>query len=534
MVAGLIARLVDLSVLDQSFLRRQGDMRALRVVSTPSFRGMITDRKGAPLAISTPVYSAWFSPKTFEATPLNINSLATLLQTSPARIKDVYLKNQKRGFVYLKRDINPDAAARIKSAKIPGVFLQEDYKRYYPEGEVAAHLIGFTNVDDQGQEGLELAYNPWLAGLEGKELVVKDRIGRVISEEKTLQEQRTGKNLVLSIDKRIQYIAYRELLKGVQENQAVSGSIVVLDAKTGEILAMANQPSFNPNNRTSQSSDVYRNRALTDSFEPGSTMKAFSIASALDSGLFTPNTVIDTSPGRMNVGRNLVRDERNYGVLTVSEVLQKSSNVGTAKMVLALPPTQLWSLLHRVGFGQATAIGFPGEQTGSLVKRETWKPFALATLAYGYGVSVTAVQLAQAYSIFANEGVKYPVSLLKLDHVPQGDRVMSSKVANEMLSLLETVTTAKGATGSRAQVPGYRVAGKTGTALMAGPHGYQQHHYVSSFVGIAPVSHPRLVVAVIIKDSHGKKYFGGEVSAPVFEKTMEGALRVLDIPPDHA
>jgi cell division protein FtsI (penicillin-binding protein 3) len=533
-VIGLISRIVDLAIFKQGFLQHEGDVRVLRTVNTSSFRGMITDRNGNPLAISTAVYSVWINPQEFTATKTNLNILGQALSLKLDKEASVieHEKLKHREFVYLKRGIAPEAAAKIKTLAVPGVYLQDEYKRFYPEGEIAAHLIGFTNVDDKGQEGLELAYNQWLAGLPGKKLVIKDRLGRVISDVRKIQEQKPGGDLVLSIDKRIQYLAYRELMEGVQKNVAASGSVIVMDVKTGEILAMANLPSFNPNNRPAHGSDVYRNRALTDTFEPGSTIKAFSIASALDGDKYKPESEINTFPGWMKVDRHIVRDEHNNGVLTVAQILQLSSNVGTTKMILTLPPQQLWKILHSVGFGESTGIGFPGEQTGSLVNRPRWSPFTLATLSFGYGISVTPMQLAQAYSIFANDGIKVPITLLRQDKAPNGERVINAKLANEMLNLLESVTTAKRATGELARVPGYRVAGKTGTAIMAGPHGYQKHHYTSSFVGIAPVSNPRLVVAVVLHDPRGKHYYASFVSAPVFEKIMEGALRIMNVPPD--
>lgn len=533
-VLGLIWRVIDLAILDQHFLRHQGDERVLRLVSTPSFRGMIVDRNGFPLAVSTTVYSVWMNPQELTAEPAQINKLASLLGMKSHDIHALIKRYQKtkREFVYLKRGLSPEIAAQIKTLNVAGVFTQQEYRRYYPEGEVTAHVLGFTNIDDKGQEGLELAYDQWLQGEPGKKWVIKDRLGRVISDVQNVQDQKPGNDLVLSIDRRIQYLAYRELLAGVKENQARSGSVVVLDAKTGEILAMVNAPSYNPNNRPGRMSDVFRNRAITDTFEPGSTVKAFTVASALDSGKFKPNTVIDTAPGWMRVGHNVVKDHISKGLLTVTQVLQVSSNVGVTKMVLSLPPNQLWSLLHRIGFGEPTGIGFPGEQAGSLVRHDPWGQFVLATLAFGYGVSVNTLQLARAYDVLANEGVKIPVSLLKLDKMPAGERVMDPKIAKQMLVLLQSVVE-KGGTAEQANVPGYSVAGKTGTSLIAGNGGYQKHHYVSSFVGIAPVNNPRLVIAVVIHDPQGKHYYGGFVSGPVFEKIMEGTLRLLNVPPDR-
>lgn len=532
-VLGLITRVIDLAIFDQHFLRKQGDDRVLRLVSTPAFRGMIVDRNGYPLAVSTTVYSIWINPLEFAPEKTNLNALAGLLGMKPKMISDLDSKKQKkkREFVYLKRGVSPEIAKKIKELGILGVYMQQDYRRFYPEGEAAAHVVGFTNIDDHGQEGMELGYNQWLQGERGKKWVIKDRIGRVISDVQDVQEERPGHDLVLSIDRRIQYYAYRALLQGVTENKAASGSAIVLDTRTGEVLAMANVPSFNPNNREGVKSDAFRNRAITDTFEPGSTIKAFTIASALEAGKITPDTVIDTSPGWMRVGHNVVRDENNNGVLNISQIIQHSSNMGAAKIVLSLPPDQLWSLLHRVGFGEQTGIGFPGEQNGTLIRHNPWGSFVLATMSFGYGLSATALQLTHAYSVFANYGVKIPISLLRVDQPPKGERVLNEKIAKQMLMLLESVV-AKGGTGQVAAVPGYRVAGKTGTAKKVGVNGYEKHHYNSSFVGIAPVSNPRLLVAVIINDPQGKKFLGGDVSGPVFEKIMEETLRLYSIPPD--
>ena len=390
-VAGLTWRIFDLAILDQHFLRHQGDERVLRLISTPAFRGMIMDRNGFPLAVSTRVYSVWMNPNDFSPSEETLSSLAELIELKPKDITHLLQRNlkRKREFVYLKRSLSPEIANQIRALAIPGVYLQQEYRRYYPEGEVAAQVIGFTNIDDQGQEGLELTYNDWLQGEPGKKWVIKDRIGRIISDVSQIQEEKPGRDLVLSIDRRIQYLAYRELLSGVINNKAQSGTAIVLDVKTGEILAMVNVPSFNPNNRSSGKSDNLRNRAVTDTYEPGSTIKAFTIASALETGRFTPAAMIDTSPGWMRVGHNVVKDEKNNGLLSISQVLQYSSNMGAAKIVLALPPDQLWSVLHRVGFGENTGIAFPGEQTGLLIKHHPWGSFILATLSFGYGLSAT-------------------------------------------------------------------------------------------------------------------------------------------------
>lgn len=533
-VLGLIVRMIDLAVVQRHFLQGEGDARALRVINESAFRGMITDRNGYPLAISTSVFSIWMNPKELTMDASSMHSLATLLGM---KSKDIQLilqrnKNKNREFIYLKRQVPPPIAKEIKSLHIPGIYLQQDYKRFYPEGEVAAHVIGFTNIDDHGQEGLELAYNDWLSGVSGKERVIKDRTGRVIDNVQQLQKQKPGNDLVLSLNRRIQYLAYRELLDGVKKNVAVSGSVVVLDVKTGEILAMVNQPSYNPNNMGSGlPKDYLRNRAVTDVFEPGSTMKSFSVATALESGKYEPDSMIDTTPGWIRIGNHTFHDEHLKGVISLTQILQYSSNVGMSKVILTLPPNQLWNLLHRMGFGESTGIGFPGEQTGRLANRPVWKPQALATLSFGYGISITPLQLAHAYATLANDGIKVPLSLIRVNKPPLGERVVDEKIAHNMLDMLRSVLE-KGGTGTPAQVPGYTVAGKTGTAWISANKRYEKHRYTSSFVGIAPASHPRLVVAVIIHDPQGKQYYGGYVSGPVFEKIMEGSLRILNVPPD--
>lgn len=532
-VMGLVARVFYLSVLDQHFLQHQGDERVVRVINTPAFRGMIVDRNGFPLAVSTAVYSVWINPQQFKPDTDDLIEVGQLLEMKTRDLMAIIQRHKKshKEFVYLKRSLSPEVGRKIKALNMPGLFTQEEYRRYYPEGEVTAHVVGFTNVDDHGQEGLELSYNQWLQGEPGKKRVIKDRLGRVISDVQNVKEQRPGHDLVLSIDRRIQYLAYRELLAGVTEYHAKSGTAIVLDTQTGEVLAMVNVPSFNPNHRPSQMTDVLRNRAVTDSFEPGSTIKAFTVASALESGKFKVDSVIDTSPGWMRVDHNIVRDERNNGPLSVTEILQKSSNMGVAKMVLTIPANNLWNLLHRIGFGEITGINFPGEQNGVLTLHRPWGNFMLATLSFGYGLSVTPLQLARAYSVLANHGVKLPVSLLRVEKAPKGELVVDSKIAAQMLTLLESVV-AKGGTAVAAKVPGYRVAGKTGTAKMATAGGYEKGRYISSFIGIAPVSQPRLVVAVVLNDPQGKVYYGGLVSGPIFEKIMEGSLRILDVAPD--
>ena len=528
-LAGLVGRLIDLNILDRSFLLRQSKARILRKVPIPAYRGMITDRLGAPLAISTPVNSVWINPQLFEANIEQVNKLAKILHLSVKYIQQHANKAGDRQFVYLKRANPPFIAEQIKSLKISGVFFQREYRRYYPESEVTAHVIGMTNIDDQGQEGLELAYNKWLAGAVGIKEILKDRLGNVIANVSLLKKPEQGHNLTLSIDHRIQYLAYQHLKKTVLQYHAQSGSVVVLDIKTGEIIAMANQPSYNPNNRSENQRASYRNRAVTDMFEPGSVIKPFTIALALESGKYQPETTINTDPGWMVIDGYRIHDELNYGVVTLTQLLQKSSNIAAAKILLSLQPTRYWKLLRDMGFGERTGSGFPGEVSGTLIAHDTWVPSVVATLAYGYGMAVTTLQLAEGYAILASGGVKRPVTFLKTDTVPVGVRVLPENVANTVMQMLETVVE-KGGTGTRASVPGYQIAGKTGTAYIAGPNGYDKHRYMSSFVGIAPVSDPRLVVAVVICDPK-EEHLGGIVAAPVFAKVMSGAVRLLDISP---
>ena len=526
-------RVFDLSVLDQHFLMREGDERVLRMENAPAFRGVIVDRNGLPLAVSTRVYSVWMNPQEFAPAVSEAKKAAKILGTTSKKIYVLLEKNKKlkREFVYLKRGQAPSIAAAVKTLHLRGLYTREEYRRYYPEGEVTAHVVGFTNVDDHGQEGLELVYNDWLAGEPGKKWVIKDRLGRIITDVKDVQDQRAGHDLVLSIDRRIQYLAYRELIKGISENQATSGSAVVLDTKTGEILAMVNAPSYNPNNRPAKIGDAQRNRAVTDTFEPGSTIKAFSMALALRSKKFTPDTLIDTSPGWMRVGRNLVRDHNNNEVISMTDIIKKSSNVGVAKIMLTLSPNEYWQLLSDAGFGKPTEITFPGEQTGSLVHHNPWGQFVYATMTFGYGLSANTLQLARAYMILANAGKKFPVSLLRVDKAPEGMQVIEPAVVKQLLTMLESVVT-KGGTAQNLSVPGYRVAVKTGTAKLVGQGGYTKHNYMSLIVGLAPVSNPRIVIAVNINDPRGKKYYGGDVSGPAFSQIMAGTLRILDIPPD--
>jgi cell division protein FtsI (penicillin-binding protein 3) len=531
-VVALLYRMLELTLFDQSFLQKQGKARSIRRIKTPAVRGMISDRNDIPLAVSTPVDSIWINPQEFQNTKEQVMALSTLLSIPYSFIEKRILSHQHKQFLYLKRDVDPQLSRKADELKFKGVYLKREYRRYYPQAEVTAQLLGITNIDDKGQEGLELAYNNWLTGTPGEEKVEQDLLGNVIRNLEKIKEQKSGRQLNLSVDNRIQFIAYQALQKATRKFKAKSASAVVLDVKTGEVLAMVNYPSFNPNNARGQFDSNFKNRAMTDVFEPGSTMKAFSILSALDSGKYTPDTVIDASPGWLKVGKNWVHDELNYGVLTVTGVLQKSSNVGAAKMTISLPGDQLWDVLHRVGFGEKSSSNFPGERSGYIVHQDPWRPFALATLAFGYGISVNTLQMAHAYSVIGNHGKIVPITLLKREKPVQGEQVIAKDSANQMLTMLESVV-APGGTGRRAAVTGYRVAGKTGTAKMAGPNGYYKHKYVGSFVGMAPVSDPQIVVAVVLNDLTGKEYYGGLVAAPAFSTIMAGSLRVLDIPPDQ-
>ena len=529
----LIWRMVDLMILDRHFLQGQGDARSVRVVNTPAFRGMILDRQGAALAVSTPVQSLWLNPKKFSPTPAQQKQLAHLLGMTSKEISARLSGVERRGFVYLKRQLTPAVAQQIEALAIPGVNFQQEFKRYYPDAESTSQLLGFTNIDDDGLEGLELAYQDWLKGVPGKRRVIKDRTGRIIEELEVIQEPKPGQSLQLSIDRRIQFFAYHELEKTIKKFGAKSGSVVVLDTTNGEVLAVVNWPSFNPNARARYEPDSYRNRAITDLFEPGSVIKPFSIASALESGKFTAESIIDTRPSWMMIEGHAIRDTRNYGVLDVGGVLQHSSNVGVSKMVLASPPEQFVNFLTRCGVASQTISGYPGESDGSIVQASKAGPFVLATLSFGYGLSMTTLQLAKMYTIFANEGRLLPVHLLHTDTPEVGENVISSSISKQVLRMMESVVK-PGGTGPQASVPDYRVAGKTGTARIAGKDGYKIKRYVASFAGIAPVSKPRLVVAVMINEPSRVSYYGGRVAAPLFSKVMEAALRILDVEPDDA
>jgi cell division protein FtsI (penicillin-binding protein 3) len=528
----LAARSAQLQLLDGDFLQGQADARHLRVVQVPAHRGMITDRNGEPLAISTPVQSVWANPRELVAGPADLVRVAGLLDMRAEQLQRLLGQRKDREFVYLRRHLDPDKARRVLDLDIPGIYLQQEYRRYYPAGEVAAHLIGFTDVDDRGQEGLELAYNNWLSGQPGAKRVVKDGRRHIIENVENIRSAHPGKSLALSIDRRIQYLAYRELKAAVQQQHAKSGSIVVLDNRTGEVLALANQPSFNPNNRKGLSADKLRNRAMTDVFEPGSTMKPFIIAAALQSGRYLPETQIDTSPGLLQVGTYTIHDTHDYGVLDLTGVIRKSSNVAASKIALALDPKDVWRSYSQAGFGLATGSGFPGEADGYLSDFHRWRDVERATLSYGYGLSATAIQLARAYSVLANDGYRVPVTLLRRDTAAvEKQPVYSPEVARTVRTMMEEVVK-QGGTAPLAAVSGYRVAGKTGTVHKSEAGGYARDRYMALFAGMAPASDPRLVVVVVVNEPSNGEYYGGLVAGPVFSRVMAGALRLLNIAPD--
>ena len=534
----LFWRVVDLHVFSKDFLQQQGDARYLRVVSEPAHRGVIMDRNGEPLAISTPVDTLWADPQELLKAKSQWPELARAVSLDLRELKKKIISHKNREFVYLKRAVPPQIAQSVMALEIPGVNTQREYRRYYPSGEVTSHLVGVTDIDDAGQEGVELAFDDWLQATDGSKRVIKDRLGRVVENVERVTEPRAGQDLILSIDRRIQYLTYRELKAAVNKHRAVSGSAVVIDSVTGEILAMVNQPSYNPNNRKGLKGDYLRNRAVTDVFEPGSTIKPFTVAAALEAGKFSPDTIIDTTPGRMRVGRKVIHDAGNYGFIDVSTVIKKSSNVGTTKIALSISSQNLWDVFARAGFGVESNSGFPGEAAGHLSDYTGWRKLERATLSFGYGISVTALQLARAYTVFANDGMLLPTTLVRETSypnllLPASERVMSPETARQVLAMLEHVVE-KGGTGTKARVKGYRVAGKTGTAKVSGKGGYLEDSYHAVFAGIAPVSKPRLVMAVVINQPQGEKYGGGAVAAPVFSGVMKGALRLLDVPPDDS
>jgi len=526
----LAARAVFLQGMNNDFLQQKGESRYGRVIDLPATRGRITDRNREPLAISTPVESVWASPADVEITPEKMRQLAHLLETDAAEITRK-LADTRREFVYIKRHLPPEEAAKVLALDVPGISVQREYRRYYPGGEFFAHLIGFTDIDDKGQEALELAFEEELAGKPGSRRVIKDRLGRIVEDVESIRTPLQGADIALSIDARVQYLAFRELKNAVNLHQAKAGGIVVLDAVTGEILALANLPSYNPNNRGKLDPKRTRNRAVTDLFEPGSTLKPFTAAAALEAGLFRPESIIQTGNGELTINGATIHDAHPAGALTVAQVIQKSSNVGAAKMALALPSEKMWTMLSQVGFGVAPHAGFPGEGSGRLRAHASWKPIEQATMAYGHGISVSLLQLARAYLPFAADGEIRPVTLLRREGAVEATRVMSIETAQQVRRMLE-MAVLPGGTAPRAQVVGYRVGGKTGTAHKLVGASYASDKYVSSFVGLAPASAPRLIIAVMIDEPGAGHYYGGTVAAPVFSSVMAGALRLLGVKPD--
>ncbi len=528
-LAALLGRGVYLQGIHDDFLQKKGNARYSRVIEVSAHRGMITDRHGEPLAVSTPVESVWASPPDVEADSRQVKKLAHILGMNAEELKN-RLFDTSRDFVYLKRQLPPDQAEQVVSLNLPGVSLQREYRRYYPAGEEAAQTLGFTGQDDVGQEGLELLLQEQLAGKPGSQRVIKDRRGRIVEETGRLHAPKHGSDVALSIDSKVQYLAYRELKHAVEQHRAKAGAVVVLDARSGEVLALANYPGFNPNNRNNTGSKAMRNRAIADLFEPGSTMKPFTVATAIETGRVYPNTVINTENGVWMVGNRKINDVHPKSMLTVTQIIQQSSNVGAAKIALSMKSGTLWQSLSDSGFGEKTGSNFPGEAPGKLRDPKTWRPIEQATMSYGHGISVNLLQLARAYTIFANGGELKPVSLLKLDAPATGKKIFSERTARMLRDMMELVAL-PGGTAPLAQVAGYRVAGKTGTAHKL-ENGRYVDRYVASFVGLAPASNPRLVVAVMIDEPGNGQYYGGQVAAPVFSKVTGAALRALNVPND--
>ncbi|WP_251978975.1 peptidoglycan D,D-transpeptidase FtsI family protein [Salinicola avicenniae] len=531
-LSALIGRVVYLQVVDRSFLQNQGDARTLRVETIGAHRGMISDRNGDPLAISTPVVTLWANPQQLPQDPIQQTLLAQALKLDPDQLEARIERYSDHEFMYLRRQLTPAEAKPVLDLQMPGVYARDEYKRYYPAGEVAAQLVGVTNVDDHGQEGLELAYNRYLTGEPGKRRVLKDRKGRLVRDLHLIDEAKPGGDLTLSIDLRLQYMAYRELAAGVRENDADGGSLVMLDARTGEVLAMANLPSYNPNNRSDVDVRGLRNQAITDAIEPGSVMKPLAMSAALATDQYSPDSIIDTTPGWMVVDGYTIRDFRNYGELSPAGILLHSSNIGMAHIALSLPKETIWDRYRALGLGQSPGTGFPGENGGSLPSTSNLPRSAQAAMAYGYGIAVTPLQLASAYTAIANDGQRLSPSLLRVDDPPAGEPVMTPHVAHELLGMLENIVQPN-AGGHLAMVPGYRIAGKTGTVRKVTSSGYQETEYRGLFAGIAPASDPRIVTVVMIDNPKKGDYYGGLVAAPVFSRVVGNALRLLDVPPDQ-
>ena len=528
--AGLGARAAYVQVFGNDFFQRQGEVRFARTLELPANRGRVLDRNGLILASSVVAQSIWAIPEDVDKAHPKLRELAKLLEMPLSDLKK-RLANDDKTFVWIKRQVDAPVAKQIAALDIKGIYQRREYKREYPEGEAAAHVVGFTNVEDRGQEGVELAFNRQLSGKNGSRRVIKDRLGRVVEDVRDVIPPLDGPDLQLSIDSKVQYFAYQKLREAVQTNKARAGSVVVLDAVSGEVLALANYPSFDPNRRRSLSGEQLRNRALTDSFEPGSTMKPFIAALALEKGLVKPTTPIQTAPGRIQIGGSSISDSHPHGVLTVNEVIQKSSNVGTVKLAMQMQPREMWESYAQAGFGQKPQLPFPGSVSGRLRPYKSWRPIEQATMSYGYGLSASLFQLAQAYTIFARDGELIPVSMLKTDAPAVGVRVFSAENAQAVRKMLE-MATASGGTAPQAQTMGYSVGGKTGTARKQEGKGYAENKYRSFFVGLAPVDQPRIVVAVMVDEPNNGVYYGGLVAAPVFSETVQQTLRILGVQPD--
>lgn len=525
----LIARAVWLQVFSQDYLQREGQVRYQRTLELPASRGKILDRNGQTLATSLPASAVWVNPPEYRASEAQVLQLSRLLGM---KVSDLHQRvgQEEKTFVYLRRQVDSDLARQVESLQIPGVHLRREYKRYYPEGETAAHVVGFTNVEDSGQEGIELSKEKHLSGIAGSRVVIRDRLGRIIEDVREVRDPQHGTDIALSIDSRIQFIAFNAIRDAVEEHRAKAAAAVVIDVETGELLALANWPSYNPNQRAHLSGAQLRNRVITDIFEPGSTMKPFTTALALNSARVRPESTFNVAPGRMTIGSHTISDAHAYGVLTVEQILQKSSNIGTAKMALQIPPQEMWQLFMQVGFGQVPDIGFPGAVAGRVRPHRTWKPIEQATMSYGHGISVSLLQLARAYSIFARDGELIPVTMLRQAAKAQGDPVIRAETAKTVRRMLE-LAAGPGGTAPQAQIQGYRVAGKTGTAHKL-ENGRYANKYVASFVGFAPVSDPRIIIAVMVDEPSAGKYFGGLVAAPIFARIGGESLRTMRVMPD--
>ena len=543
-MAILVVRAFFLQIVDTDFLQGKANRRHIGSAIVPAYRGKILDRHGEPLAISTPVETIEFRPKDLffdrkgkDREPQIVadekdkfRQAAELLGVWNQRNQGLLEPENKIRFTYLKRHVNPELAEQIKSLDVKGVTIRKEFKRFYPVGGISGHVVGFTNLDDVGQEGMERAYEQSLKGVAGKKRVVRDGKRRVIKDIESVKDSVPGRDLTLSIDQRLQYIAFKALEAGVDEHKAKSASLVVLDAKNGEVLAVVNQPAFNPNTRKGLKASLYKNRAMLDTFEPGSTVKPFVVAAALEGGYISEHIVLETNE-RYKVGRHFIRDSHNYGMLDLTGVLRKSSNIGISKIALLMPREELWGKYSELGFGSSANVGFPGESSGTLLDFLKWNEFVQATLSYGYGLSTTTLQLARAYTALADDGILHSVSLLKRDEDDESQRVFSAKTARQVREMLEHVV-AKDGTAYQARVDGYRVAGKTGTSKKAVKGGYSNKLYSAVFVGIAPASDPRFVIAVMVNEPGGKKYYGGQVAGPIFSKVMAGALRLYGVEPD--